>query len=85
MQNDVVSLYNNENVVTQHTMEPGDVLIKCTVNQNFLSQIYRNLSLRDIYRKGKMLSIEYGSTGSSSFAGTIVDVTEKTLVTDSTL
>lgn len=85
VQNDVVSLYNNENVITQYTMEPGDVLIKCTVNQNFLSQIYRNLSLRDIYRKGKMLSIEYGSTGSSSFSGTIVDVTEKTLVTDSTL
>jgi hypothetical protein len=66
-------------------MEPGDVLIKCTVNQNFLSQVYRNLSLRDIYQKCKMLSIEYGSVESSSLYGTIVSTTEKSLVTDSTL
>lgn len=66
-------------------MESGDVLIKCSVNQNFLSQVYRNLSLRDIYQQCKLLSIEYGSVGSPNFYGTIVEATEKTLVTDSTL
>ena len=67
-------------------MQPGDVLIKCTVNQNFLSQVYRNLSLRDIYNSSKILSIDYGSVGSSNLHGTITSYTTKTsLVTDSTL
>lgn len=85
IQNDIVSLYNNQTLITQYTMESGDVLIKCSVNQNFLSQVYRNLSLRDIYQQCKLLSIEYGSVGSPNFYGTIVEATEKTLVTDSTL
>lgn len=86
IQDEIVYLYNNKRVISQYAIQPGDVLIKCTVNQNFLSQVYRNLSLRDIYNSSKILSIDYGSLGSSNLHGTITSYTTKTsLVTDSTL